>query len=105
MEKKKHECCTPEGQIPRYVDCVGCDKKPMENKKQSSVEWFAMMLAEQGLLVTKDYENLVTYKEAKSMHKEEIVDARQSGIDATINGRSISNIDYYNETFGGQDNG
>jgi hypothetical protein len=29
--KKKHECCTPEGQVPRYVDCIGCDKKPIEN--------------------------------------------------------------------------
>lgn len=22
------ECCTPRGQIKRYKDCVGCDKKP-----------------------------------------------------------------------------
>ncbi len=38
-------------------------------------------------------------KEAKEKHEQEIIDARQSGIDATINGKSISNIDYYNETF------
>ena len=37
--------------------------------------------------------------EAKEMEKEHIINARQSGIDATINGKSISNIDYYNETF------
>jgi len=24
------ECCTPEGQIKRYVDCIGCDRKPEE---------------------------------------------------------------------------
>jgi hypothetical protein len=23
-------CCTPIGQIKRYVDCVGCDKKPRQ---------------------------------------------------------------------------
>lgn len=33
------------------------------------------------------------------MEKQQIIDSRQSGIDATINGKSISNIDYYNETF------
>jgi hypothetical protein len=25
---KQENCCTPVGQIKRYVDCVGCDKKP-----------------------------------------------------------------------------
>lgn len=36
---------------------------------------------------------------AKEMQKEQIINSRQSGIDATINGKSISNVDYYNETF------
>jgi len=26
----KQQCCTPEGQIKRYVDCIGCDRKPEE---------------------------------------------------------------------------
>ena len=43
----------------------------MSNSKQNSVEIFAKTLAEQGLLVYKDYENLVAYQEAKAMHKEE----------------------------------
>ena len=38
-------------------------------------------------------------EQAKEMEKEQMINARQSGIDATINGKSISNIDYYNETF------
>lgn len=38
-------------------------------------------------------------EQAKEMEKQQIIDSRQSGIDATINGKSISNIDYYNETF------
>jgi hypothetical protein len=28
---EKYECCTPKGQVPRYVDCIGCDMKPIEN--------------------------------------------------------------------------
>jgi hypothetical protein len=78
----------------------------MSNNKQSSVEWFAMMLAEQGLLVTKDYENLVTYKEAKAMHKEEIMEAFDEGQEYEyqyhINSTPKFYSDtYYNETFGG----
>jgi hypothetical protein len=23
-----YPCCTPEGQVKRYVDCIGCDRKP-----------------------------------------------------------------------------
>jgi len=38
-------------------------------------------------------------KQSKEMEQEQIINARQSGIDATINGKSISNVDYYNETF------
>ena len=45
-----------------------------------------------------DYFNRLL-EQAKEMEKEQVINARQSGIDATINGKSISNIDYYNETF------
>jgi hypothetical protein len=27
---KQENCCTPEGQIKRYKDCIGCDKKPKQ---------------------------------------------------------------------------
>jgi len=30
VSKRSDECCTPEGQIKRYVDCIGCDKKPKQ---------------------------------------------------------------------------
>jgi hypothetical protein len=33
-EKLKENCCTPEGQIKRYIDCKGCDREP----KQETVE-------------------------------------------------------------------
>lgn len=79
-------------------------------KKQSSIEWFAMMLAEQGLLITKDYENLITYKEAKAMHKEEqentweIAWDESSKFDYCKNKYNGGFQQYYKETFGGQDN-
>ena len=33
-EPKQENCCTPVGQIKRYIDCIGCDCKP----KQETLE-------------------------------------------------------------------
>ena len=106
--KNKHECCTPEGQVPRYVDCVGCDKKPIEimENKQSSIEWYAK--ASHELIVKKSngeiterefltmHHNL--FYEAEAMHKEEIVESHHEGYYSF----SHSGEQYYNETFGGE---
>jgi len=34
-EPKQENCCTPIGQIKRYVDCKGCDRKP---KQETTLE-------------------------------------------------------------------
>ena len=31
-EPKQENCCTPLGQIKRYEDCYGCDRKPKQEK-------------------------------------------------------------------------
>jgi hypothetical protein len=41
------------------------------NKQQTAVDLAFEKLANQGLLVTKDYKNLVAYREAKEMEKEQ----------------------------------
>ena len=74
----------------------------MGNNQQSSVELFAKTLAEQGLLVTRDYENLVAYQQAKAMHKKEIMTTYKDGR-LCIKPLEIRLEDeYYNSTFGGQ---
>ncbi len=35
---KQENCCTPIGQIKRYVDCIGCDRKP----NQETIEEVAL---------------------------------------------------------------
>jgi len=35
-EPKQENCCTPKGQIKRYVDCVGCDRKPKQEKLEET---------------------------------------------------------------------
>jgi hypothetical protein len=36
-EPKQESCCTPIGQIKRYVDCKGCDRKPKQEKDYSAL--------------------------------------------------------------------
>jgi len=76
----------------------------MSNKKQNSVDWLISCITKDQMVKAKSLnEWLEIFEQAKAMDKEQIINARQSGIDATINGKSISNIDYYNETFGGEE--
>jgi len=75
--------------------------------KQTAVEWqFEQFFNSfekfnNGECTFNDYlkRNLEIREQAKEMETEQIISARQSGIDATIKGRSISNVDYYDETF------
>jgi hypothetical protein len=50
-EKLKENCCTPEGQIKRYIDCKGCDRKP----KQETLEEIAANLADPNLCKTDNW--------------------------------------------------
>jgi ribosome biogenesis SPOUT family RNA methylase Rps3 len=70
----------------------------MSESKQTVVDWLSkeLMNVEPN---TFGWDKLI--EQAKEMDKQRIMDARQSGINAAINGKSISNIDYYNETYGG----
>jgi hypothetical protein len=105
-EYKQENCCTPAGQIKRYVDCVGCDKKPKQMSKQTAVEWLIKQLT------TVDY-NCINktflqndnsleghnmrklFHQAKEMEKEQIIEAHGAKqYHKTVNGEQ-----YYNETY------
>jgi hypothetical protein len=38
VEPKQENCCTPVGQIKRYIDCKGCDKKPEQGTLEETLE-------------------------------------------------------------------
>jgi hypothetical protein len=38
QETIKENCCTPIGQIKRYVDCKGCDRKPKQETLEETAE-------------------------------------------------------------------
>jgi hypothetical protein len=66
------------------------------NKKLTAVQMAFEKLAQQGLLVIDDYENLNVYHEAKAMEKEQIKNAYQSD---RFPCSEEDSEQYYNETY------
>jgi hypothetical protein len=76
------------------------------NKQQTAVDIAFEKLANQGLLITRDYKNLVAYREAKEMEKELMKGVYVEGSFAKMryyDGLEYIDADqYYNETYGGK---
>jgi hypothetical protein len=68
---------------------------------KTAVDFAFEKLANQGLLVTKDYKNLVAYRESKEMEKEQIINDYCNGRMSAISREIIPYEQYYNETYGG----
>jgi len=68
-------CCTPEGQIKRYVDCKGCDKKLpyaklIPSKEQEIPKTFEELFANTGIKPTTDENGNINYN-FKAVKKEQ----------------------------------
>jgi hypothetical protein len=77
----------------------------MSNNKQSSVDWFANRIKH---LIPDDIGSQLFLKsqqsKATAMHKEEIIDAHGTQYDysySQIDPKKVTGEQYYNETFGG----
>jgi hypothetical protein len=74
----------------------------MSNETQKSAVDFAFeKLANQGLLVTRDYKNLVAYREAKEMEKEQHSITWENTKSAMEVHKWESFQQYFNKTYGG----
>ena len=82
----------------------------MSNNKESSVEWydneigklFNKFIVDKITIYEFRTEQLELKTKAKAMHKEEIVKSNRDGVDMVIaEERYITGEEYYNETFGG----
>ena len=67
--------------------------------KETAVEWFVKELFKKIDYIQVDPKLI---EQAIAMEKEQIIDARQDGVDVVFKGYSISNEEYYNETYGGE---
>ena len=68
----------------------------MSNNKQSSVEWLWEIAYNNRKLTVEDW------KQAKAMHKEEIIDAANKLLYHGTGPGDTAAEQYYNETFGGK---
>ena len=98
MAQKK--CCTPEGQIKRYVDCIGCDRKPDDRK--TAVDWLIEKL-DNNLDINHSWRTRQYIEQAKQMEINELSLSFARGFMsgyAQANGvQSMDFEQYYKETY------
>ena len=70
----------------------------MSKNKQSSVEWFLDELIKEGYIKRLP---VTQFQQAKAMHKSEIIWAHGIKMKGVNNHKCVSGEQYYNETFGG----
>ena len=63
-EPKQENCCTPIGQIKRYIDCKGCDRKPKQKTLEEAVNKFKK---------TNVYINEIKQEQERSYSEEEVL--------------------------------
>jgi hypothetical protein len=68
-ETKQENCCTPIGQIKRYVDCKGCDRKPKEETKQHLID---IMRGDEELGLYEEPKQETLEEAAERMYSEEL---------------------------------
>jgi hypothetical protein len=87
---KQENCCTPIGQIKRYVDCIGCDRKP----NQETIEEVTLKyLKSKGVKMYPEEVHLFTagakWQEKRMYSEEEVINFLQEMNDwpTTFEGR------------------
>ena len=78
----------------------------MSNNKESSVEWLIIQLIKKDLLMIygkslEDNDLIEIIKQAKAMHKEEIIDSANKLLYHSTGPGDTAAEQYYNETYGG----
>ena len=84
------------------------EDETMNNKKQSSIEWLyerlEKMIPRTALYNIDKKQYFESIEKAKAMHKQEIIDAANKLLYRSTGPGDTAAEQYYNETFGGQDN-
>jgi hypothetical protein len=77
LKPKQENCCTPIGQIKRYKDCIGCDKKPKQQTlEELSLQKYPFSNSERNAFITGYNQSK---EEEQNMYSEEdIINALHS---------------------------
>jgi hypothetical protein len=104
----QEKCCTPEGQIKRYLNCIGCDRKPdngITMAQQTAVEWYSHELRLWFDEQSEFSEHDQIMGKANQLLKEALgrayIAGARSGFGVAEGVNDYANFEeYYNETYG-----
>ena len=71
-ETKHENCCTPIGQIKRYVDCIGCDKNPKQQTPEEAAKEYIIKKYQQGTYLGKLFIAGAKWQQEQTISDEEI---------------------------------
>ena len=85
-EPKQENCCTPEGQIKRYVDCKGCDRKPKQETPEEAAKEYIIKKYQKGTYLGKLFIAGAKWQEERMYSEEDMRTAFFSAIKITGEG-------------------
>jgi hypothetical protein len=95
-EKLKENCCTPEGQIKRYIDCKGCDRKPKQETLEEVAERYSNnFTGDEGKFAIEDFINGAKWQQER-MYSENEVKGMLYQVGNAMRYKGINYAAYYN---------
>ena len=88
-ETNQENCCTPIGQIKRYVDCKGCDRKPIQETLEEAAckalgydynDWVSLFSKDKSTVIYSEVTNWckgVKWQQERSYSEEEVIVKRK----------------------------
>ena len=71
-ETKQENCCTPLGQIKRYEDCYGCNRKPKQETLEEVAEKFTQVWFNNNAFTKELFIEGIKWQQQNSYSKEEV---------------------------------
>ena len=76
-ESKQENCCTPAGQIKRYVDCKGCDRKPKQETLEEAAKNYGKDIGNKDGTAQFDFIEGAKWQSERMYSEEEVIDLLQ----------------------------
>lgn len=90
-EPKQENCCTPEGQIKRYVDCKGCDRKPKEETLEEAAKKYATNHGMMAYMSTEKEESFIEgakWRQERMYSEDEVIEFTMNMISQYVVGNT-----------------
>ena len=97
-------CCTPIGQIKRYVDCKGCDRKPKQETLEEAAEYYAHNYFEMHdnnnyKALGKGFQAGAKWQSERMYSEEEVLDILDKLLTSMVKGKKTGLMEQWFEQF------